>query len=327
MGWGDTWRPKQRSRLTWANADLNAAAAVCAAQLAVAGAIWWVGTFDDDTHGAGSGGGLAAAGLLCMLVFGPLFLAVVGLLHAVAHTMPAATLARLATRRVRGPEGAWHLAFVAVLGVLWAAVAVVLGVSPTSTTALLIAASGVLPALGVAYVRRRERATGHAPRSRRIWIRSALASFGVCVLVAVAGAVGLSTGLIEEYEPPKLTAAQLTGVWRGDGGAVLRLRTGGRAEFTALPAQPEFEDVTTKDFTRCDGTGSWFLDNEGRYDPYADEGGPSERDGVVVHIEDCGHDTYWTIGGSEAAPELFVLFGDPDSGDLRILKRDTTTTP
>ncbi|WP_369247349.1 hypothetical protein [Streptomyces sp. R41] len=322
MGWGDTWRPK-RSRLSWANAELNAAAAVCAAQLAVACAIWWVGTFDDDTHGAGSGGGLAAAGLLCMLVFGPLLLAVLGLLHAAAHTMPAATLARLTTRRVRGSEGAWHLAFVVVLGVLWAAVAVVLGgVPPIGTIALLIAASGVLPGLGVAYVRRRERATGRVPRSRRIWIRSALASFGMCVLVAVAGAVGLSTGLIEEYEPPKLSAEQLAGVWRGDGGAVLRLRAGGRADLTALPAQPEFQDVTTKDFTRCDGTGSWFLDTEGRYDPYVDTDDPSQRDGVVVHIQDCGHDTYWTIGGSEGSPELFVLFGDPDSGDLRILKRD-----
>ncbi|GGN61458.1 hypothetical protein GCM10011579_027810 [Streptomyces albiflavescens] len=321
MGWGDTWRSK-RSGLGWANAELNVAAALCAAQLAVSCAIWWVGTFDDDAHGAGSGGGLAAAGLLCMLVFGPLLLAVLGLLHAAAHTMPAATLARLATRRVGGSEEAWHLAFVAVLGVLWAAVAVVLGVPPTGTIALLIAASGVVPALGVRYVRRRERATGRAPRSHRIWVRSALASFGACVLVAGVGLVGLSTGLIKEYEPPKLSAEQLAGVWRGDGGAVLRLRAGGRAELTALPAQPEFGDVTTKEFTRCDGTGSWFLDTEGRYDPYVDTGDSSGRDGVVVRIEDCGHDTYWTIGGSEARPELFVLFGDPDSGDLRILKRD-----
>ncbi|MFI6492224.1 hypothetical protein [Streptomyces sp. NPDC050564] len=325
MRWGDTWRPK-RSGLSWVNAELNAAAAVCAAQLAVVCAIWWVGTFDDDTHGAGSGGGLAAVGLLCMLVFGPLLLAVLGLVHAAAHTMPAATLARLATRRVRGSEEAWHLVFVAALGVLWAAVAVVLGgLSPPGTTALLIAASGVLPALGVAYVRRRELATGRVPRSRRIWVRSALASFGACVLVAGAGAVGLSMGLIKEYEPPKLSAGQLAGVWRGDGGAVLRLRAGGRAELTKLPAQPEFGDVTTKDFTRCHGTGSWFLDTEGRYDPYSDaydEGDPAARDGVVVQVADCGHDTYWTIGGSERSPELFVLFGDADSGDLRILKRD-----
>jgi hypothetical protein len=320
MGWGNTWRPK-RSRLSWANAELNAAAAVCAAQLAVAGAIWWVGTFDDDSHGVGSGGGLAAVGLLCMLVFGPLLLAVLGLLHAAAHTMPAATLARLATRRVPGPEGAWHLAFAVVLGALWAAVAVVLGgLSPTGTTALSIAASGVLPALGVGYVRRRERVTGRVPRSRRIWIRSALASLGVCVLVAAGGAVGLSTGLIKEYEPPKLSAEQLAGVWRGDDGAVVRLARGGRAELTAVPFPVDTAGFPDHDDTPCGGSGSWSLDTDGRGEAYT--GIDTTRDIVVLSAARCGRQVAWTIGGTENRPELYVLFGDPDSGTLRILKRD-----
>ncbi|MEU9209341.1 hypothetical protein AB0D27_15685 [Streptomyces sp. NPDC048415] len=320
MGWGDTWQRPKRTRLSWANVELNAAAAIAAAQLAVAGTVWWVGTFDDDSHGAGSGGGLAAAGLLCMLVLGPPLLAVLGLLHAAAHTMPAATLARLAARRARGSEAAWHLTFAVVLGALWAALAVALcGLSPTGAKALFLAASGVLPALGVGYVR--ERARDRVPRTHRVWTRAALAALGGCVLVAGAGAVGLSTGLIKEYEPPQLSAERLTGVWRGDGGAVLRLRAGGRAELTALPARPEFEDVATKDFTRCGGTGRWFLDTEGRYDPNADGSGPAQRDGVVVRLGNCGEDTYWTIGGTEARPELFVLFGDLDSGDLRSLRR------
>ncbi|MEU1195418.1 hypothetical protein ABZ446_04270 [Streptomyces sp. NPDC005813] len=322
MGWGDTGRPR-RPRLTWENAELNAAAAVCAVQLAVAATVWWVGTFDDDDHGAGTGGALAAAGLLCMVVLGPLLLAALGMLHAAVHTMPAATLARLTTRRAPGPETVRHLASVILLGALWATVAVTLGgLPPTGAPALLLAVSGILPALGVGYVRRRARATGRASRVRRIWSRSALAALAACALVATAGAVGLSTGLIEEYEPPALTTAQLVGVWHGDGGAVLRLRSDGRADLTELPAEPEFDDVAQRDFTRCDGTGSWFLDTEGRYDPYAGGDGPEVRDGVVVRVKDCGHDTYWTIGGSESGPELFVLFGDPDSGDLRVLTRD-----
>ncbi|CAM5299170.1 hypothetical protein STENM327S_05630 [Streptomyces tendae] len=36
---------------------------------------------------------------------------------------------------------------------------------------------------------------------------------------------------------------------------------------------------------------------------------------------DCGEATHWRIGGSEQAPELFALFGDPDAGDLLILTR------
>jgi hypothetical protein len=302
--------------------EVNLAAAICAAQLAVAVTVWWVGTFGDDDRGAGLSGGFAAVGLLCLLVFGPPLLAVLGLLHAVTFTMPAATLARLVTRRAPGPEAAWHLALVLVLGTFWAALAaVLLALAPTGAAALLIAVSGVPPALGVARTRWRERVTGRLSDGRRIWLRSALAALGVCVLVVVAGTVGLATGLIQEYEPPKLGADRLTGVWRGDHGAVLRLRADGRAELTALPAQPEFEDVATKEFTRCDGTGTWFLDTAGRYDPYADGSTSERRDGVVVRVADCGHDTYWTIGGTEAHPELFVLFGDPDSGDLRILKQ------
>ncbi|MER5467906.1 hypothetical protein ABZX90_14130 [Streptomyces sp. NPDC002935] len=320
MGWGDSGKPA-RSRWAWAGGEVNLAAAICAAQFAVAVAVRWVGTFDDDDYGVGLGGGLAGAGFLCMLVFGPPLLAVLGLLHTVMYTMPAATLARPATRRAPGPEGVWHLAFVLVLGTLWAALAVVLGgLAPTGATALLIAVSGVPPTLGVALMRRRERVTGHPPGAHRVWFRSALAALGVCGLVVAAGTVGLATGLIQQYEPPKLGADRLTGVWRGDRGAVLRLRADGRAELTELPAQPEFEDVTTKEFTRCDGTGTWFLDTGGRYDAYAG-GGAGQRDGVVVHVGNCGHDTYWTIGGTETHPELFVLFGDPDAGDLRILRR------
>lgn len=200
-------------------------------------------------------------GFLCMLVLGPPLLAVLGLLHAAMYTMPAATLARSVTRHAPGPEGAWHLASVLVLGTLWAALAVALGgLAPTGTTALLIAVSGVPPTLGVAFVRRRERVTGRPPSADRVWLRSALVALGACVLVVAAGTVGLATGLIQEYEPPKLGADRLTGVWRGDHGAELRLRADGRAELSAVPAQPEFGDVTTKEFTRCDGAKTWFLD-------------------------------------------------------------------
>jgi hypothetical protein len=107
--------------LAWADGEVNLAAAICAAQFAVVLTVQWVATFDDDDHGVGLGGGLAGAGFLCMLVFGPPLLAVLGLLHTAMYTMPAATLARLATRRAPGPEGAWHLAFVLALGTLSAA--------------------------------------------------------------------------------------------------------------------------------------------------------------------------------------------------------------
>ncbi|WP_340378088.1 hypothetical protein U5640_25655 [Streptomyces sp. SS7] len=52
--------------------------------------------------------------------------------------------------------------------------------------------------------------------------------------VLLGGLPASVTGLVEEYEPPRLSAAEVTGVWRGADGAELRLRPGGGAELAAL---------------------------------------------------------------------------------------------
>jgi hypothetical protein len=79
---------------------------------------------------------------------------------------------------------------------------------------------------------------------------------------------------------------------------------------------------SAEDVEVCDGTGTWSLDMEGREELWSGQGA-EDRDGVVVRLDGgCGEQTYWTIGGTEREPELFVLFGDPDAGDLRILKQD-----
>lgn len=318
MGWADTARKPGRTGLKWSDADLSIAAAVCAAQFPVVAALSWLGTLnDDDPYGAGYD---SAFGLACLLLFAPLLLWVLGRLHAAVHTMPAAPLARLTVRRAGGPEWIWHLVFVGVLGVVWSAVGAALGGLPFLVGTLWIVGFGVLPALGVAYVRGRTRTAGRAPRGRRIWLGSALGSIGVSVVVLVAGTVAQSTGLIKEYEPPKLSAGELAGVWRGDHGAVLRLTAAGRAGLTKVAAEPGDHDPVTTEFAVCGGTGTWFLDTDGVHDHYS-ENGPGERDGVVVTVPGCGDATFWTLGGSEDEPELYVLFGDPDSGDLRRLRR------
>ena len=310
MGWDQQAREPLRSRLNWANAELNTAAAVSAAQLPVAAAVWWVGTFDDDGHGV-TYSGLFAVGLLCMLVLGPPVLAVLGLLHTVVHTMPAATLARLATRRARGPEWAWHLAFVGVLGAVWGLVVAALGGWSPSATAALFALLGALPAFAVRYVRRWRQIMGRDPGGCGLWFWSGLASFGLGTLVVGGGLIGLAVGLIEEYEPPKLSEVRLDGVWRGDHGAVLRLYGDGRAELKAVPYVADTDDWSA-DVTPCGGTGSWSLGKD--HD--------SKRDTVVVSVGRCGDGVPWTLSGTAADPELFALFGDPDGGDVRVLERD-----
>jgi hypothetical protein len=322
MGWGNAQQEHRAdAQQTWPSADLNTAAAVGAAQLPVAGLIWWIGEQLGDDYGVPEGGAL---GLACLFVFAPLVLPALGFGHAVVHTMPADRLAhRLAARHARVPRWAWHLACSAALGAGWAVPPTVVWGWPFPVTAAVSAALGVLPVLGLAYVRRRARAEKRAWGLWSVWFRSGLASLALCVLVLVGGAVATATGLLKEYEPPNLSAAQLVGVWRGEAGAVLRLSTGGRAELHRLPAETEIDIDAPQpaDFAVCDGPGSWLLDTKGGYDPYAD--GPEGRDGVVVRLDGgCGQETYWRIGGTERDPELFVRFGDPDSGELRILKRE-----
>ncbi|MEV1079342.1 hypothetical protein AB0I98_13980 [Streptomyces sp. NPDC050211] len=320
MGWGKIRRGLRRARLNWTNDDRTVAVGVCAAQLPAA---WLLSLFNgsaEDDYGVGTGG--PALGLACVLLFAPLVLPVLGLVQTVAQIAPAALPAHLSARRFRGPGWAWHLLYVVLFGASWALLPVILWGWSFTATALVLAGLGVLPVLGVAYARRRARATGRRWGALGVWWRGGLGCFGLCGLALIGGPLVTATGLIKEYEPPKLSAAQLAGVWRGDNGAALKLLPGGRAHLTDLPAEPEFGADSAEDFEVCDGMGTWWLDLEGRDDRWAGEG-PETRDGVVVRLDDgCAEQTYWTIGGTEREPELFVLFGDPDAGDLRILKRE-----
>ncbi|MES5821789.1 hypothetical protein [Streptomyces sp. RG80] len=297
MGWEDSG---------WKWPEVHAAAATAAAQVPVLGLIAWVGTFGDDDYGRGLGGGLAGAFFLLLLIVLP----VLATLYAALFTMPVTVFARVAARRAGGPRWLWALLGVALLSVVWSAVFR----AASLQVVLYVAGFALLPLLAVGHVRRRARAERRTWGLLGVWFRSACATVGLCVLVLVGAGVATAAGLIREYEPPVLSARQLTGVWRGDDGAALTLRPDGRAELTALPARSGGWD-----YDRCDGTGTWSLDREGREDPYAEDG-PEERDGVVVRLDgECGRTTYWTIGGTVADPELFVLFGDPDGGELWIL--------
>ncbi|MEU8589131.1 hypothetical protein AB0C59_19320 [Streptomyces sp. NPDC048664] len=307
------WRDGVRA--AWENR--TAAAATSAAVLPAAGLLWWLAASTRDDHGA-TGGGL---GVACLVVLAPLVLPVLGLAHAAVHTLPAAALARPAARLTRGPEWLWHLGYAAVVAALWAGVGAALGAWPFAAAAGWLTALAVPPVLGIAYLRGRAARTGRAWGFWPLWRRAGLASLALCVLVVSAGAVASVAGLLAPYRPPVLSAARLAGEWRGDDGAVMRLGQGGRVELTRVPVRPPTGARTDEDFAVCDGTGTWVLDRNGRYAADGDEG-PGHRDGVFVRFGgDCGHGTFWTIGGTRREPELFVLFGDADAGSLRVLKR------
>ncbi|MFI9614513.1 hypothetical protein ACIHCM_23080 [Streptomyces sp. NPDC052023] len=317
MGWGETGRAVRRAWPSFSDADRRVAVAACAAQVPAAWLLWWL------IVSAGQDGYVTPydpLGMLCGLLVAPLVLPVLGMVQTVAQIAPAAMLAHAPAVRSRGPAWVRHLLSVALFGTGWAVLPAALWGWAFPATALWFAALGALPVLVVAYARRRARVTGRAPRVPGVWGSGCLGCAALCVAAVTGGLLATAAGLVEEYEPPQLSAKQLPGVWRGVDGAVLRLEPHGRAEFAELPAEPGFGSGSA--FVRCDGTGRWFLDTEGRHDRYADDG-PGERDGVVVRLDDgCGQRTYWVIGGTAEEPELFVPFGDPDAPDLFILSRE-----
>ena len=305
MGWEKTRGTQPSTRLTWAPDDLSAAAALGGAQLPAAGLLWWIyETTTQDDYGAGLGGALGA---LCFLLFAPLLLPILGMLSAFVLTLPSVVLARLAGRRLPGPGWVWHVAAPVIPALFWGVPAGVLFGWPLDTTIAVLAALGLLPILWVGLARRR------AWRPAGVWWRAALGAVALFVLAFGGGMLATETGLIKQYEPPNLTTAQFTGEWHGPSGAVLRLHPDGRAEATRLAAEPTDDEWTTKDFVRCGGSGTWEPDDD------ADNTG---RDGILLRLDgDCGEDTHWSVSGTEHDPELFMLFGDPDAGELWILKR------
>ncbi|MFE1308999.1 hypothetical protein [Streptomyces sp. NPDC058755] len=305
MGWEKTHGTQPSARLTWAPDDLSAAAALGGAQLPAAGLLWWIyETTTQDDYGAGLGGALGA---LCFLLFAPLLLPILGMVSAFALTLPSVVLARLAGRHFPGPGWIWHVVAPVGPALFWGEPAAVLFGWSLGTTVAGLAALGLLPTLWVGLVRRRNW------RPAGVWWRAALGSVVLFVLAIGGGVFATETGLIQEYEPPKLAPAQLAGVWRGDTGAELRLHPDGSAEAVKLPTQPPFDDDHFRDYVRCQGSGTWEPD---------DDSDNTDRDGVLLKLDgDCGEDTHWSITGSEDSPELFVLFGDPDGGTLWKLRR------
>ncbi|MFD5795002.1 hypothetical protein ACFWIO_15915 [Streptomyces diastatochromogenes] len=304
MGWENTRGTLPNTGPTWAADDLSAAAALGGAQLPAAGLLWWVyETTTQDDYGAGLGGVL---GVLCVLLFAPLLLPILGVLSAFVLTLPSVVLARLAGPRLPGPGWVWHVVAPVGPALFWGVPACVLFRWPLGIAVPALAVLGLLPTLWVGLVR------WCGWRQWGVWWRAAVGSVVLFVLAICGGVIATVTGLIPEYEPPKLTRAQLTGVWHGPSGAELRLHPDGSAEAVRLPTQPPFADDHFRDYVVCQGSGTWEPD---------DDSGSTPRDGVLLKLDStCGEDTFWTIGGSEDTPELFVLFGDPDGGSLLILE-------
>ncbi|KUL55418.1 hypothetical protein ADL22_00555 [Streptomyces sp. NRRL F-4489] len=122
----------------------------------------------------------------------------------------------------------------------------------------------------------------------------------------VAGAAGLAllggsayaAGLLKLYEPPRLSRADVVGVWQDGAGGTLELAADGRA--TAHRLRDSVHG-------RCEGTGAWSLENT------APRGQELNLAGACA--------TDWSIGGTPERPTLSFYVGDPDSGQRHTLRR------
>ncbi|MFC9249104.1 hypothetical protein ACFT7S_35255 [Streptomyces sp. NPDC057136] len=134
-------------------------------------------------------GGGSVLGVLILLVVAPPVMAVLGALHTVAVSMPAALGASAAAGRLNAaPQWLRQGAFLAVLGALYAIPARLMGIPYVGAWAA-IAASGVLPLLGVAYFLRRE-GQGRPVGLAGVWAR--ILVIGFVLLVATVVGCGLA---------------------------------------------------------------------------------------------------------------------------------------
>lgn len=275
---------------------------VAGGQFMVAGVFWQVSTFVevvDDPYGRGFGGGIGAIfGLVFICVVLPLLGFAAGWVHSVLVTVPVMALSNAVGVRTRIPAPWWALPVLAGLSAAYAAPVALLTSAPYAATCGWLVAAGALP-VAVAVCARMRQWTKSSVRRRTLGV-AALAAVAACV----AGSAWPSGS--EPYQPPVLSRGDYVGVWTGDG-VRLELDAQGSATAEKLPVDDGFEVVD-----RCSGHGTWKLREADRL----------SRAAVVLAVPECDKDArVWELAGTAAEPELFVLIGDPDGGDVRVLRK------
>ncbi|MFI6897115.1 hypothetical protein ACIBM4_23710 [Streptomyces sp. NPDC050256] len=247
-----------------------------------------------------------ALGLLLLIVLVPVG-AVVGALVSVGVVMPLLTVAGWLGRRLSGREAWWWVPALTAVGAAllflavgveadpWAGAVGWLLLAMTLTPAALTARRLLLPD--------RRHLTG-AAMFGRVAMYGTLAVIATCTLCGIALAAGIG------YEPPRLNTEQAAGTWSDGKAARLSLTADGHAtaiRVDTFDLDDSFETVRHP----CTGAGTW------EYDPGA---GPQTQT-VTVSIDACPMDA-WSVLGTPERPKLYVFIGDPDSGDLYILRRE-----
>lgn len=249
----------------------------------------------------------SAMGLVLLAVAAP-FVLVAGVVALVALSgvlvLPLMVGAAWFGRRFSGREVWWWVPVTAgaVGGVAVLAGALRWGVGPWTALAgwAAVTVGLAVPAL----VARRMVLPGRPPLSARAMLgRVALGGTLAVVTAWAAAGAALHAGI--GYEPPQVSAERLAGVWSDGQDGSLTLAAGGSA--TADRVETFGEDGVPG---RCSGRGTWT---------YASGDGSWSQE-VVVEVDGCELSP-WSVYGTAEHPKLFVLVGDPDAGDIYVLRR------
>ncbi|MFI8105968.1 hypothetical protein [Streptomyces sp. NPDC086023] len=278
----------------WDGRALTAASLVATVQAAL---VWHTWAFDavtvSDEYDRDPGYLADMMVLVMTLVAGPLVALTAGLVLGACGALPAAWLGRLLSARIGGPRVVWTVVVVAGLA---AAAAVSLRGLGASFPVLWGWAAGMLavPVLAAELFADARRLRGPAV---------------VGAMLLVLPFQGWAASLtFEDYRSPELSPKDYAGLWTGEDGSALLLEHEGRADFTSLPYADGLAEAA------CTGEGTWTYR----------ESGELRRAGVDLSAPGCPEMPVngWEVAGTAAQPELFLLVGDPDDGDVRVLRKN-----
>ncbi|MGP3691266.1 hypothetical protein ACTVZO_42515 [Streptomyces sp. IBSNAI002] len=292
-----TGTTRQRTTDTAWSATAPGAEMVGGALLFCAVLYAWLVSLAEEPYNRGFGGGIAALFWLVVMFFGsPFIVLALGYVHSFVFTTPVMVLSNLAGVRTRMSASYWVLPALVMLAAGYAMPICLLNGSSYGATLCWIAVIGIPPVAVAVFARMRQ-----VPR--RTVRRYALAPIVAAVITTFClGAAAPA------YQPPVLERADYVGEWAGDG-AVLELGSGGEASAKVLPVHDGFEVVD-----HCSGHGTW-VPAEAQY---------GSRAGVALAVPDCKEaELRWEVAGTEGRPELFVLLGDPDAGEVVVLRKQT----
>ncbi|MEU3610419.1 hypothetical protein AB0E83_34035 [Streptomyces sp. NPDC035033] len=304
----ETWRPAREGVRDRLPAVLVTSMAVQLAEAAIGTVALFVWERTLETPGRS----FSAMGLFLLAAAAPFVVAagaVVALVLSAVCVAPLTAAAGWLGRRFSGREAWW-----------WVPPAAAAGTAPPVLAAALWKGIGPLPALvcwGVAavglavpvlVVRRlvlpdRPRVSGRA-------MLGGVAVYGTLAVVTAWAAAGAALEAGAGYEPPRLDARRIAGTWSDGRGGTLTLTAGGGATAVRVAAFGPDDDVEQMTAS-CDGAGTWTY-TPGR-SPWSQE--------VVVAVDGCDL-APWGVYGTPERPKLFVYAGDPDLGDLYVLRRD-----